>query len=183
MLILRLSSNFFISPNTGSPEFVVPLSMGLQFVVWSHKVTNLLGKGKCSFPFFSYVYARGVKFYRTAIDKNGTHRRTEEIGLATSLVGQSGRMQKGYRVLQRASSIARRTSGTNKQQQGSFTKSSFLEEVEKAAREKNFWIRCDFRGTVLLSASCYRVVCQCAWWAESDGSYPSWSMWNQSMSM
>ena len=117
------------------------------------------------------------------LDKNGTHRRTEEIGLATSLVGQSGRMQKGYRVLQRASSIARRTSGTNKQQQGSFTKSSFLEEVEKAAREKNFWIRCDFRGTVLLSASCYRVVCQCAWWAESDGSYPSWSMWNQSMSM
>jgi hypothetical protein len=35
------------------------------------------------------------------LDKNGTHRRTEEIGLATSLVGQSGRMQKGYRVYSR----------------------------------------------------------------------------------
>ena len=69
VLILCLSSNFIISPNTGSPEFVVPLSMGLQFVVWSHKVTNLFGKGQMFFPFFSYVYTRGVKFYRTAIIK------------------------------------------------------------------------------------------------------------------
>ena len=29
------------------------------------------------FPFFSYVYTRGVKFYRTAIVKNQQHKSTE----------------------------------------------------------------------------------------------------------
>ena len=70
----------------------------------------------------------------------GINRRTEENGLATSLVGQSRGMQKGHRVLQKASSVFGRIAKTDRQQHRSFTKSSFLEEIEKAAKEEKFWI-------------------------------------------
>ena len=47
------------------------LSMGLKICSLVTQSYKPFGKGQMFFLFFSYVYARGVKFYRTAIIKIG----------------------------------------------------------------------------------------------------------------